>query len=92
MTNACYNVCKSKDYIFSMFVLIFQIWCCEFCEHRNVVDIQDEEIPTNQDVTYMLESALSRSARGPSAIDDVLVIFCVDTSGSMGVTTKVCNL
>lgn len=66
-----------------------KFWDCEFCEHRNLVDIENEEIPTDEDVTFMLEPALSTTASGPSGLDEALVVFCVDTSGSMCVTTEV---
>ena len=46
----------------------------------------DEEIPKDQDITFMLEPAPSTSDAG---IDESLVIFCIDTSGSMNDTTRV---
>ncbi|XP_041351713.1 uncharacterized protein LOC121370501 [Gigantopelta aegis] len=64
-------------------------WQCEFCEERNLVDIEDEEIPKNDDVTYLLEPALATAASGASGRDESLVVFCVDISGSMCVTTEV---
>lgn len=64
-------------------------WDCEFCDQRNMVDLEDEEIPTDEDVTFMLEPALSTTASGPSGMDEALVVFCVDKSGSMCVTTEV---
>ena len=54
------------------------------------MDIEDEEIPRNDDVTYLLEPALSTAASGASGRDESLVVFCVDVSGSMCVTTEVC--
>ncbi|KAL4233133.1 hypothetical protein ACF0H5_007818 [Mactra antiquata] len=66
-----------------------KVWCCEFCDTRNILDIEDEEKPNNSDVTFMLEPALSTSASGPSGLDESLVVFCVDVSGSMCVTTEV---
>ena len=57
-----------------------------------MVDLEDEEIPTDEDVTFMLEPALSTTASGPSGMDEALVVFCVDKSGSMCVTTEVCIL
>lgn len=65
------------------------IWTCEFCETRNVLDIEEEERPVDTDVTYMLEPALSTTASGPTGLDESLVVFCVDISGSMCVTTEV---
>ncbi|XP_053396238.1 uncharacterized protein LOC123552632 [Mercenaria mercenaria] len=66
-----------------------KVWTCEYCETRNVVDIEEEEIPREPDVTFMLEPALSTTASGPTGLDESLVIFCVDVSGSMCVTTEV---
>ena len=63
---------------------------CEFCGKRNSVDIVDEEIPVDEDVTFMLEPAPATTASGPAGLDQSLVIFCVDCSGSMCVTTEVC--
>jgi hypothetical protein len=48
-----------------------------------------EEIPTEEDVTYMLEPALLiKGAIGGSG-DKTPVVFCIDVSGSMCVTTEV---
>lgn len=66
-----------------------QVWRCEFCYKENTIDIMEEEIPKEEDVTFMLEPALSTSSAGPSGTDESLVIFCVDVSGSMCVTTEV---
>ncbi|CAG2197276.1 unnamed protein product [Mytilus edulis] len=66
-----------------------QVWTCEFCNKVNEVDIMEEEIPKERDVTFMLEPALSTTTAGPSGTDESLVIFCIDTSGSMCVTTEV---
>ena len=49
----------------------------------------DEEKPSEEDVTFLLEPALSTKASGPSGMDESLVVFCVDVSGSMCVTTEV---
>ena len=34
-----------------------QIWNCEFCNAKNEVNIDDEEIPKSAQVTYLLEAA-----------------------------------
>ena len=70
-------------------IFFLQVWKCEFCDHRNVVDLDEEEIPKDDDVTFMLEPATSTSARGPAELDESLVIFCVDVSGSMSTTIEV---
>ena len=52
-------------------------------------ELLEEEIPSQEDVTYMLKPALSTTASGKSGTDESLVILCVDVSGSMVVTTEV---
>ncbi|XP_064628238.1 circularly permutated Ras protein 1-like [Lineus longissimus] len=66
-----------------------QVWCCEYCDERNIVDVIPEEKPQQGDVTFMLEPALTTTAAGRSGTDQSLIIFCVDVSGSMCVTTEV---
>ncbi|KAL5010727.1 hypothetical protein ScPMuIL_013032 [Solemya velum] len=66
-----------------------KIWECEFCSVKNCFDIDPEEVPKVDDVTYMLEPALSTTASGAFGMDESLVIFCIDISGSMCVTTAV---
>lgn len=56
---------------------------------KNCFDIDPEEVPKVDDVTYMLEPALSTTASGAFGMDESLVIFCIDISGSMCVTTAV---
>ena len=34
-----------------------QIWTCEFCDTKNEVNIDEEEIPQSNEVTYLLEAA-----------------------------------
>ncbi len=53
------------------------------------MDLDAEEIPRKDDVTFMLQPAPCTAASGKSGLDQSLVIFCVDTSGSMCVTTEV---
>lgn len=66
-----------------------KVWECDFCGSINVVDVVDEEIPKMEDVTYMLAPAPTTTASGKSGKDESLVVFCMDTSGSMCVTTEV---
>ena len=65
------------------------MWKCEFCGENNLVDLEDEEIPKNEDTTFMLQPAPCTAVSGKTGVDESLVIFCVDTSGSMCVTTEV---
>ena len=47
--------------------------------------IEKEEIPTKDDVVYMLESALEQGETD----DDTTMIFCIDISGSMNTTSEI---
>ena len=60
-------------------------WLCEFCGAINTLDLEPEEIPTANTVDYLIESAPVVRAADPG---EELVVFCVDTSGSMCVTTE----
>ena len=68
-----------------------QIWTCEFCGTNKEVELVPEEIPTLNDTTYLLTGAAavqSEGGGGPLG-DESLVVFCIDISGSMCVTTEV---
>ena len=70
-----------------------QVWLCEFCGTRNQVDIIPEEIPSKSDTTFIISpapvSAVGGATGGPVSVEDSLVVFCIDISGSMCVTTEV---
>lgn len=70
---------------------VLQIWVCEFCGTENEVEIVPEEMPTKDDTTYMIAPApvVGGGAVGGASVEDSLVIFCIDVSGSMCVTTEV---
>ena len=61
------------------------LWECEFCGYPNIISIEKEEIPTADDVSYMLESEHEKAV----SENDSTMIFCIDTSGSMNTTTEV---
>lgn len=66
-----------------------QIWKCEFCQEEQSVVIDDEEKPSEESMDYILEPAPSLSLqRGVSGETTGLVIFCLDTSGSMCMTQE----
>ena len=69
----------------------FQIWVCEFCGTSNVAEIVAEELPTEEAITYMIAPPLTTATQSlqDSGITDSVVVFCIDASGSMGVTTEV---
>ena len=73
--------------------LPLQTWLCEFCGQPNKVDVEKEEIPSESDVTFMLVPAAATTAAPTGADgsteDKSMIVFCVDISGSMCVTTEV---
>ena len=67
-----------------------QYWDCEFCNKVNEVMIEEEEMPQANEVTYLLEASAQVQDRNAMAGgQDISVVFCVDTSGSMCVTQPV---
>jgi len=69
---------------YDVFVLILQVWRCEFCDERNVVDITKDEVPADPDVTYMINPAPATTAASCQGDESSMVIFCIDISSSMG--------
>ena len=69
------------------------MWVCEFCNTKNKVDIVPEEVPLKEKVLYMITPGASAGSSGAMAGGQTgkgaLVVFCIDTSGSMGTTTEV---
>ena len=67
-----------------------KIWICEFCSEHNKVSIEPQEIPSSADVIYMLQSIDQLKKNNPlSDNSDLTNIFCLDNSGSMGVTSQI---
>ncbi len=59
------------------------VWTCEFCGFHNIIDIADEERPKVDPVDYVITPA------PVGAVEEQNIIFCIDISGSMCVTTEV---
>ena len=55
------------------------------------MDIVPEEKPTQQDTTFLISPAPvgEGAAGGVPSMEESLVVFCIDVSGSMCVTTEV---
>jgi hypothetical protein len=66
-------------------------WICEFCEYSNIVNLEPEEIPTENKLTYIIQGASQATEEREGADSDITIIFCIDTSGSMGTTSEVQN-
>ena len=67
-----------------------QVWSCEFCNNKNIVQLEPEEIPKAEAVNYILEAASQvYDKKNPTAKKDISVVFCIDISGSMCVSLPV---
>lgn len=68
-----------------------QLWKCEFCGWKNIVQIEEEERPEADAINYVLESEVQakEAAVGKSKHEDISIIFCIDISGSMCLTQAV---
>lgn len=54
-----------------------------------MAELEPEEVPTKDDTTFMIAPAPVNTDHGASGGVESLIIFCVDISGSMCVTTEV---
>ncbi len=68
-----------------------QLWKCEFCGWKNIVQIEQEERPDEDAVNYVLASEVQakEAAVGKSLHEDISIVFCIDVSGSMCLTQAV---
>ncbi len=62
-----------------------QLWICEYCSHRNVVNLEKPEIPTADTINYILEPAKVKKEDSVEQSN----IFCLDISGSMCVSQPI---
>jgi hypothetical protein len=60
-----------------------KLWKCEFCNYKNNLKIDDEEIPTSDDVVYMLQPAPGIQCKTVAIDHSEYVVYCIDVSGSM---------
>jgi hypothetical protein len=66
-------------------------WKCEFCSFENKIKIEKEEIPKEQEITYLIQPPVDENDIKLN-IDTAFgsnVVYCIDISGSMSITTKV---
>ncbi|CAF0832318.1 unnamed protein product [Rotaria sordida] len=64
-------------------------WHCEFCSITNIVDIEQSDLPKQEDATYLLSPAPVVHGSDMTGVDDSIVLFLIDISGSMSSTTLV---
>ncbi|KAJ3439133.1 hypothetical protein M0812_15155 [Anaeramoeba flamelloides] len=63
------------------------VWCCEFCDHLNILKDWNKMVKPNEEQTdFLLEEASEKNEKNK---DGRTIIFCLDTSGSMSITTKI---
>ena len=55
-----------------------RIWICEFCNFENKIFIEDNEIPREDEVTYIIEPAVDKKEE---ITDSKYLIYCIDISG-----------
>ena len=67
------------------------VWICEFCSHHNKISIEAEELPKTDDIFFMLKSATQQleTTTTTTQDQDISVIFCIDFSGSMCVSSEI---
>lgn len=65
-------------------------WACNFCGAQNRGEMMDMgEVPTADCVDYLIDPPpVLESSSSSSSSDDPNVVFCIDISGSMCVTTE----
>ena len=64
-------------------------WHCEFCPQVNLVDIEQADLPKHEDATYLVAPAPVVQGSDMTGVDDSMVFFLIDVSGSMSSTTLV---
>lgn len=58
------------------------VWHCAFCGAENELSLEDEELPKEESIDYILEPPSEAVAKSASSSEKQL-IFCIDISGSM---------
>ena len=66
-----------------------QIWKCEFCNYKNKVVVDKEEIPDKDAINYVIEGGEEVKIDEEVKHDGSSLIFCIDISGSMNTKCKV---
>mmetsp|Transcript_25119 Transcript_25119/g.32763 ORF Transcript_25119/g.32763 Transcript_25119/m.32763 type:complete len:715 (+) Transcript_25119:198-2342(+) len=64
-------------------------WDCEFCGEKNILEMVMEEKPSAQSIDYIIENAAVATSSMESESSGGLIIFVIDTSGSMCISKEV---
>jgi hypothetical protein len=62
-----------------------KLWICEFCGKENEIQCENEELPKEENIDYIIGTPLENRISN----DETVVIFCIDISGSMCVSYEV---
>lgn len=70
-----------------------QVWLCEFCGHENIVSNGVRKMCVSHTAGLFSDELYlqTQSEDDYQNLEDTLVVFCVDISGSMSVTTEVAH-
>ena len=84
--------CKSCSAVLTCFSSVEadeggKLWKCEYCGYPNKLVLEAGQIPSADQVTYVLDPAPEAAAAEGG--DSTTCIFSIDTSGSMGTTVPV---
>lgn len=81
-------LCKKCGAIFSQISSHDQNkWACEFCGNFQDISLEPEEVPKGEFQDYLLSPPSTSTSASVS--DNSIVVFVVDISGSMTVTTEI---
>eukprot|EP01098_Paradermamoeba_levis_P010146 TRINITY_DN4248_c0_g1_i1.p1 TRINITY_DN4248_c0_g1~~TRINITY_DN4248_c0_g1_i1.p1 ORF type:complete len:526 (-),score=168.96 TRINITY_DN4248_c0_g1_i1:48-1625(-) len=85
--------CKKCRAIFNKFSVVQnKVWNCEFCEHQNQMDDNEEErqqfLDSSSRMDFFQGDAIKKDANSGMSPENY-TIFCIDISGSMSITTPV---
>eukprot|EP01113_Clastostelium_recurvatum_P000455 TRINITY_DN101_c0_g1_i2.p1 TRINITY_DN101_c0_g1~~TRINITY_DN101_c0_g1_i2.p1 ORF type:complete len:985 (+),score=334.30 TRINITY_DN101_c0_g1_i2:83-3037(+) len=61
------------------------VWPCEFCSYHNIIIAEEEELPRADPVDFIIAPPMETAAN----TEEQNIIFCIDISGSMCVTSEV---
>lgn len=70
----------------SLSVVADKRWACEFCATRNRVDVDEDELPRSAVSVHLLEAP--KASKADQQTEGDLVVFVIDRSGSMSVSSK----
>lgn len=66
-----------------------QIWTCEFCNTKNPISVEPEEVPKTKEVNYIVEAAAQVHDKKLMGKQEISVVFAIDISGSMCVSKEI---